>query len=278
MPAFAPDPTTPAPWRLAPPGWTPEQPNPYTADGSYGPGWSCFVLTTREGDQVRNGLGSGGLYAAVFDRDVPGLQQRLADFLGYEAARGRCVIVGGLEASFVGEALALPADPAAVRPSDLPWLVHSTSREAWRLVEACGELRSAALLAHGGTAVPTLGELLVGDPPDYAEYVALGTPEALGPEFVVACRQAQRMLPDPHVEYEPGVRLYFDAHRLIRDGLAVRDGLHTLKVHARLPLAPYLAAAISAEGVAPPDGASAWTTTAFRDYANASFGRSHAMP
>jgi hypothetical protein len=132
-------------------------------------------------------------------------------------------------------------------------------------------LRSAALLAQSGAAEQPLGELLVGDPPDYAEYVALGTPEAIGPEFVNACRQAGLMLPDLDTPYQPGVRLYFPAHAIIADGLATRDGLHTLKVHWRLPLEPYLVAAIGVADVPPLDAGETWTTGRFLERANAAF-------
>ena len=81
------------------------------------------------------------------------------------------------------------------------------------------------------------------------------------------------MLPDPDTEYEPGVRLYFDVHRIIRDGFAVRDGLHTLKVQYRLPLEPYLIASIGVDDVAPLAVGERWTTTLFLDRANEVFAR-----
>ena len=38
-------------YHVAPPGWAHEDPNPFTADGSYGPQWSCFRI--REEDDGR---------------------------------------------------------------------------------------------------------------------------------------------------------------------------------------------------------------------------------
>lgn len=260
-------------WRLAPTGWTPADANPWVTGGTYGPTWSCFRLTDADDDQVRNGLQVNGLYVAAFGRRTPHLPDRLGDFLRYEASHGRTVIVAGLPETAVVAALAADRPPAAVRSYDARWLVHSTPRAAWELIAQCGELRAAAYLAPPAAGKPTLGQALVGDPPDYAEYVALGPLEALGPEFVLACRQAGRMLPDPEAVYEPGVRLYFDAHRIISAGLAVRDGLHTLKVRARLPLAPYLVAALGVPDVPPLAGGESWTTTHFRDCANAVFAR-----
>ncbi|MCE5216663.1 hypothetical protein LLH03_06480 [bacterium] len=260
-------------WLAASAGWTPESSNPFSAAGSFGPTWSCFHLCAAEDEMVRNGRSRSGLYTASFGRRTPHLLQRLGDFLRYEAAQGRSVIVAcpeGVSAeALVEEALEPEFSPTAVRPTDPRWLVHSTTREAWSQIQACGELRSAALL--GGVDCSPIGELLVGDPPDYAQHVALGTMDAPGPEFVVACRQAGRMLPSPDIEYRPGVRLYFDAHLILRAGLGVRDGLHTLKVRDRLPLEPYLVAKVSVDDLPSLAAGERWTTGLFLQRANAAF-------
>ena len=63
-----------------------------------------------------------------------------------------------------------------------------------------------------------------------------GYPETavpLYPEIVVASYQAGRFVMDGQASYAPGIRLYFDSHRIIRDGLGTRDGLHLIKVTAR---------------------------------------------
>ena len=52
---------------------------------------------------------------------------------------------------------------------------------------------------------------------------------------------------EPDAVYTPGVRLYFDVKKIIEDKIATRDGLHLLKVRGRLPLKPYLLAAITAD-------------------------------
>lgn len=264
-------------WFVAPAGWTPEHANPFSAEGDYGTGWSCFQVSAADDDVVRNGRRPSGLYVATCGRQTPRLAERLGDFLRYESDQGRKVIVDCLETAdaevFIREALAQTAQTTTIRPDDPRWVVHSTTREAWAAIEECGELRCAALLAAADAMPSVLGELLLGDPPDYAQHVALGTVDAIGPEFVVACRQAGTMLPDPDTEYEPGVRLYFDAHRIIRDGLAVRDGLHTLKVRGRLTLQPYLVAAVAAEDLPPLSTDQRWTTSLFLERANREFHR-----
>ena len=44
---------------------------------------------------------------------------------------------------------------------------------------------------------------------------------------------------DIDAEYKTGARLYFDAEKIAKDGLLVRDGAH-IKVKNCLPLEPYL--------------------------------------
>ena len=44
---------------------------------------------------------------------------------------------------------------------------------------------------------------------------------------------------DIDAEYKTGARLYFDAKKIAKDGLIVRDGAH-IKVKDCLPLEPYL--------------------------------------
>jgi hypothetical protein len=116
-----------------------------------------------------------------------------------------------------------------------------------------------------------LGARELGEPPDFAEHVVLGRIDLLSAEIVASSQQKRRMCDDPDASYEPGVRLYFDGHAIITEGLALRDGRHTLKVHRRLPLRPFLVAAIAAGDVRRPKGKTAWTPRTFTAAANAAF-------
>jgi hypothetical protein len=266
-------------WFAAPPGYALDQPNPFSPDGLYGPQWSCFELAAAEDDRIISGRHPNGQFHVRMGRRAENLVVRLGDFLRYETAQGRKIIVACppdvRPDEQVAAALEACGDSSAPRPDDPRWLVHATTLAAWEGIRASGALLSSAALQRAGVQIQPVGEALVGDPPDFAEHVALGTLEAIGPEFVVACRQAGRMLPEPDVAYEPGVRLYFDAHHIIADGLAVRDGLHTLKVRTRLALRPYLAANICAADLPPLASGKQWTTSLFRDQANALFQRRH---
>lgn len=110
-----------------------------------------------------------------------------------------------------------------------------------------------------------------GEPADYAEYMMFGSPDGIGPEIVVNCLLQGKFVYDENAPYTPGVRLYFDGHAIIRDGLAVRDGVHCLKVHNHLPLRPYLLAAVTAEALAAAGQSGPWTPRTFLKAANAWF-------
>ena len=259
---------------IAPAGWTPEADNPFSVDGRYGPGCSCIAL--RDGDEREwYGAGDNGLFAIHVWAGLPDVRERVADFVRYENTHGRVPIVALPErlagGRFVDEALSQVPVASLVRDSDPRWVVHSTSEDAWRLIQSDGVLRALSELSDRGAQVGGLGIRDLGEPRDFAEHVALGRIDSLSAEIVVSSQQKRRLCDDPDASYEPGVRLYFDGHAIITKGLAVRDGRHTLKVHRHLPLRPFLVAAIAAGDVRRPEGKTAWTPRTFTAAANAAF-------
>ena len=101
---------------------------------------------------------------------------------------------------------------------------------------------------------------------------------SITPETIVASYQAGRFVLDDDAIYEPGVRLYFDNHRIIRDNQIVRDGLHTAKVHKRLPLSPYLLAAIGVHDLDPRRKVKMWTPRLFVERSDEAFWSQYATP
>ena len=99
----------------------------------------------------------------------------------------------------------------------------------------------------------------------------LGGVGGTSPEAVLASKQAGRFVLDEDAIHEPGVRLYFDNHRIITDGLGTRDGVHLIKVYQHLPLTPYLLAAISVDDVQLENNAQMWTPRTFVAKANEAF-------
>ncbi|MHB1001038.1 MAG: hypothetical protein ACYC27_17485 [Armatimonadota bacterium] len=276
----------------APPGWDENQPNPFSPDGLYGPEWSAFRLRDEDDDNIINGRpgfnsryprsgetddlpASVGPYCYLIGRGVANIEQRLAEFLRYECGYGRKVIIAlGQDTdadTFITRSLANTPERRLVRPDDPIWLVHSTSAENWEKIKTCGELRSLGRLRHEGASLPGIGLFCMGEPADYADYIMLGLTENIGPEHVVSSQQKGYVITEENTPYIPGVRLYFDCRQIIEDGLAVSDGLHTLKVHDHLPLDPYLVTAISVKDVDPNGEVEVWTPRSFLNAANKYF-------
>jgi hypothetical protein len=203
------------------------------------------------------------------------IETRLADFLKYETSHGRRVIVSfppDMDAdATVKHSLDITAPRSEIRPDDSRWWVHSTPLGNWEKIRESGELRSHARLRREGLSHAGIGLFVFGEPQDYAEYVMLAWALGVAPEHVVSSQQKGRLITEEDTPYTPGVRLYFDGHRIIRDGLAVSDGLHLLKVHDHLPLEPYLVAAISARDVDPNGEVQTWTPWTFLKAANQDF-------
>lgn len=320
---------------IAPPGWHPEAPNPFTPDGGYGIGWSCFHMRDVDDSQIINGRPGGDFCCEVPEgvddatlearRGVkpycfmPGrgvldaeaqyrqmlsdglfrgckvwmpvpegvdpvpfagccgtsIETRLADFLRYETSHGRDVIVSfppDIDAAeIINRALKTTPGRETVRPNDPRWWVHSTTRENWVKIRECGELRSFSRMRREKGSPGGIGLFSFGEPADYADYVMLGSALGIGPEHVVSSQQKGFLITEEDTPYTPGVRLYFDGHRIIRDGLAVSDGLHLVKVRDHLPLEPYLTAAVIVSDVDLAGDVQTWTPWTFLNASNVWF-------
>ncbi len=259
---------------VAPPGWIPEDPNPFSEDGEYGGGWTCFCVRG-DGGPTWYGAEANGLFVFRAAQELGDLSARIADFLRYENSYGRVPILSlpeAIDGRMVAErALSETPLPGKLRASDPRWVVHSTSAEARERIRADGALRAATDLAEDGIAVESLGFTQLGEPREYADYVVLGRLDSHAAEVVVASRQAGTIRDDPDLPYEPGVRIYFDNHAIIGAGLGVRDGIHTLKVHSRLPLEPYSRDSVSASNLEESGLRSPWTPRLFLREANGAF-------
>jgi hypothetical protein len=257
----------------APSRWKPSDPNPFSDKGIYGPAWSCFCIEGMDRRANFCGGGKTGPFVFRLGVDCLSLTSSLADFLRYERQHGRQVIVACPESmdvdALVRQALRDTPPPAIVRPADPRWVVHSTTLDAWASIRADGRVKSLATLRREGKRVSGLGQDELGEPPDYADYVVLGRVDEVNAEHVVSSRQKGRIVTDTDLPYRPGIRLYFNNHRIIRAGLVVRDGLHTTKVHHELSLSPHMAASVSVTEL--PD--QAWTPGTFWKAANDLFFR-----
>ena len=233
----------------APLNWTPLELNPFSEDGLYGPEWICFHIDEVNKNNNFCGSGKNGLYVFSIGVDSSNLDYRLSDFLDYETGKKRNIIIWCSERldidSMLERVKLVTKEKTFIRPTDSRWVVHSTTLTAWSDIHREGMLKSLTLLHKEGKQIGGLGVKELGDPPEYADYIAFGPFDSFGPELVVASHGKGRIISDPNQQYEPGVRLYFDNHKIIRDGFIVRDGLHAAKVETSIALKPYLVDYIS---------------------------------
>jgi hypothetical protein len=264
-------------YRFAPVGWQSDHPNPFAADGMYGDSWSCFsTLGTPDYDYLTCRTISGcWLFKLTIAR--VDYTTRLIDFVRYENKNGRTVIIetssGVATASHIEALEKQTPSPGIIRDSDEPFLVHSTDATAWRKIQSAGELTATAFLSTGrNKSDPSdeTAEYMRHEPPEYKEHIMFGSVSTTSTEVVVSAFQKKKMVLREDVEYDPGARIYIDNHTLIRDGLDVRDGLHTMKVHGHLSL-KYMAAVVTVDDVEMPHGLHRWTPRTFTEKANELF-------
>jgi len=217
------------------------------------------------------GKGPGGRFFLGLNPEHKNFAYFVADFIRYENAHGRKVRFRPRNFD-PSEALnSVPDSGSVLRPSDPRYVIHSTTLEAYEKIIQDGQLKSTSQLRKEGKVQQAIGFLPLGEPLDYLDHVMFGGFGGPGGEVVVNSHLRGKPCFDPNVPYEPQARMYFDAHKIIKDGLAVRDGTHMLKVYGALPLEGYLLRTVFAGDVTLPIGADHWTPTLFTEAANALF-------
>lgn len=205
---------------------------------------SRMVLTLTDSPDYRMlcGCRDGGPYTVCISRRMcREWEMAVCDFAGFCEANGKDAVLVLPEEDWAAARQAYRGhtyrDPF-LREGEPRVLVHSTPLENWRSIRRDGMLKSWDRLRTEcpGWEEQPIGRAL-GDPPDFGGYVMFGG--GVTGEIVVSSRQKSRIDMNENAEYRPGARLYFNAEKIARDGLLVRDGCH-LKVWDALPLEPYL--------------------------------------
>ena len=262
----------------APTDHTPHDRNPFTSDGNYGPSWAGLSLV-KEGTTFI-GTSRSGLFYYQYDIQKPVTKATVADFLRYENGLNRTPVFFCAEDldldAFVVRALDSTPPAHIVRDVDPEHLVHSTDIQAGKSILRDGEIKAFSRLVREGRSPDwhkLRSDYSLGEPLEYANYVNLGAIESPWVETVPASHTAGRFL-TPEDEYEPGMRFYFDGHKIIRAGLDVRVPGATIKVLDSLPLGPFLVEVVRASDVDLPRRTGNWTSTLFTEAANKAFSRS----
>lgn len=215
--------------------------NPVTGQG-YDSSWVVLILTESNDYQIMCGSSNGCAYTIKISRvNCDDWEMKVGDFLGFSQAYGKNAI-----AVISDEALNSALnfydghtfhDPF-LRNGEPGVLIHSTPMISWEQIKRDGMLKSWNRLKKEGilSEAHPIGKTL-GDPEDFRDYIMFGG--GVTGEIVVNSRQKGSISMNIHAEYLPGARLYFDAKKMARDHLLIRDGCH-IKVKDTLPLEPYL--------------------------------------
>lgn len=248
--------------------WTPIDDNPFTSDGSYGEEWSAFIYDELINSSYTNVYHNARVYTLTVKPQSDKDFGRLYDFVIYEISYSRNVILKIPRSikQFVLEKLTNKTKNETIRPSDPKWVVHSTTKQLWSEIKTTGALLSPNYLKNNGKIITEVGLKNLLEPVDYSDFIMLDVLNGCG-VIVVNSRQLGYICLDPNCIYVPGVRIYFDAHKIIQDGLATRDGLHVIKVFERLPLDKYMIMVID-DTMLPKQ---TWTPTIFTKVANEYF-------
>lgn len=211
--------------------------NPITKS-EYVSSWLVLVLSSDMDTPMLVGANNGCAYTIKISKRLhDDWKMAIGDFIGYCNANNLNGIIAITEDEY-NEALNYYVghsyNEALLRDYETPILVHSTSMENWYQIQKDGMLKSWNKLN-----IPKkepIGKQL-GDPVHFSDYVMFGG--GVSGEIVVNSKQSGKIVMDIDVEYKTGARLYFDAEKIAKDGLLVRDGAH-IKVKYCLPLEPYL--------------------------------------
>jgi hypothetical protein len=216
--------------------------NPFMNGKQYSDQWILLKVLDEANFELFTGGGVDGIFQLVVSKTCQEWPYRVMDCLQYEETWNKQIIVSMNPAdlelakkTYTGHSFREPI----LRPYENRVLVHSTTPEGYDAIQTDGSMKSWEVLKREGfiREQHPIGAQL-GDPPDYSHYVMFSS-GGVAPEIVISSKQKGRIEMNSDAAYIAGARFYFDAEKIARDGLLVRDGAH-LKVRDSLPLDKYL--------------------------------------
>jgi len=216
--------------------------NPFSNNMPYDNKWIMLKLLENAKFLAFTGGGDDGLFHLVITKENPDWHYKIYDFIQYEETHDNNVIVAVNQNDLDDAKLVYNGhsfNDSFLRPYEPEILLHSTSKESYESIIADKCLKSWNILKAENKMLDEkpVGELL-GDSIDYRDYIMF-TNSGKFAEIVVSSRQKGYIDMDFDSPYAAGARLYFDAGKIAKDGLLVRDGVH-LKVKDTLPIEKYL--------------------------------------
>jgi len=157
-------------YKIAPDTWNESDINPFSHDGHYY-GWSLVKLDTTINGFIM-GRSSCGCYSVTFNPLNSDFNERIIDFVCYETAHERCVLISSPTYDFDKNILQNDLiQQVNIRQSDPRWLVHSTTLALYEKIIESGFLKSATTLNKEGIKTVAIGFAPLGEPEDYLEHV-----------------------------------------------------------------------------------------------------------
>ena len=215
--------------------------NPIT-NGKDNSSWLVLTLSKDITEPMIVGTNDNSAYTIKINKNIhPNWKMAVGDFIDYcntYNIDGIIVIsekeYNEVQNFYVGHS----HNESVLRDYEPSVLVHSTSMENWLKIKKDGMLKSWNKLNREKsiTEKQPIGKQL-GDPAHFSNYIMFGG--GVTSEIVVNSKQAGKIVMDIDSKYKTGARLYFNAKKIAKDGLLVRDGTH-IKVKECLPLEPYL--------------------------------------
>lgn len=255
--------------------WSAELPNPFSNDGVYGEHFSILKIDENVNVYMM-GKSACGCFTLVLNPSAFDFCCRCSDFISYENSHGRCVLLHSktfpVDTDFLNK-LRYDFQSNEIRKTDTQYVVHSTTLMSYDDIIRDGCLKSPVQLKKQGVKKKAIGFKPLGEPNDYLDYIMFAPIDGMGSssEIVVNSHMRGEICFDPNIQYTPQARMYFNGYKIIKDGLAVRDGVHPMKVKDSLSLSEYLLLTVFEKDVKLPKGNEYWTPTLFTEAANEYF-------
>lgn len=208
------------------------------SDSEYDSLWMVLILSSDIDTPMIVGANNGCAYTMKISKQLhDDWKMAIGDFIGYCDANNLNGILAITEDEYNDVQRYYAGhinNETFLRDYEPKILVHSTSMGNWIQIQTDGMLKSWNRLNI--IDKEPIGKQL-GDPIHFSDYIMFGG--GVSGEIVVNSKQSGKIIMDIDAEYKTGARLYFDADKIAKDGLLVRDGVH-MKVKDFLPLEPYL--------------------------------------
>lgn len=215
--------------------------NPYNNNCPYDDSWVLLQLIDKADFISFTGNNGNGIFRLILTKQVEEWKYSIMDFIEYETIYNKNIIAAihsddlkAAKEQYLGHCY----KDNFLRKYETSVLVHTTTPEAYRQIIKDGSLKSWNRIHQQNLEnVQPIGAAL-GDPPDYSDYIMFNQ-GGVSSEIVIASKEKGYIDMDIHSLYTPGARFYFDAEKIAKDGLLVRDGAH-LKVKDILEIKKYL--------------------------------------